>query len=370
MGALTNVYVAATSGNDGTGDGSSGAPYKTLQYLLNNHTKDTTNGNFINLSGTDVLSASLSLATWGAGSATARQVFRTWVGGPDGDGVIDGNAGNFVIFAGGVNYITFYDLELTNTGTASILTNLQFGEVINCIVHKSGTTGIHCGGGTNFISNNYIYDCAVVGVQGATSGVQIISNYFANGPTNDFSSSFGAILTQANQCSIYRNILSIDSASLGIVIADGVLGTLVKNNSILSASGTGKGIVCGNASLSYILNNLVEGFSGVGGVGISATGDLLMSSNNALYNNTTQYSITDQTVLGDDNETLGATPFAKSGSDTFANRAVYFAPVDTGNVQGGAYPTELRLDKGAVQHADPAAGGLIRHPGMTGGLNG
>jgi hypothetical protein len=37
-----------------------------------------------------------------------------------------------------------------------------------------------------------------------------------------------------------------------------------------------------------------------------------------------------------DNESLGATPFAKSGSDTFANRFVYFAPADTGNVYGGA----------------------------------
>ena len=58
-----------------------------------------------------------------------------------------------------------------------------------------------------------------------------------------------------------------------------------------------------------------------------------------------------------DNETLSATPFDKSGSDTFANRYTYFAPVDTGNVRGGAYPSAARRDKGAVQHVDPTGGG-------------
>ena len=64
-------------------------------------------------------------------------------------------------------------------------------------------------------------------------------------------------------------------------------------------------------------------------------------------------------ALVDDNENLpvGVSPFDKNGSDTFANRFTFFAPVDTGNVRGGSYPSGSRIDKGAVQHADPAGGG-------------
>jgi len=56
-------------------------------------------------------------------------------------------------------------------------------------------------------------------------------------------------------------------------------------------------------------------------------------------NNTTNYSTSesDQILRNVDNETVGSTPFAKSGADTFANRFVYFAPNDVGNVKGGAF---------------------------------
>jgi len=91
--------------------------------------------------------------------------------------------------------------------------------------------------------------------------------------------------------------------------------------------------------------------------------DILLVGNNALYNNTTHYTLNDAISIGD-NEELGASPFAKSGADTFANRFTYFAPVDTGNVIGGAYPSGANLDKGAVQAA--AAGGGIRLAGRGG----
>lgn len=55
-------------------------------------------------------------------------------------------------------------------------------------------------------------------------------------------------------------------------------------------------------------------------------------------------------------EVLSQSPFAKVGDDTWENRFVYFAPVDTGNVWGGAYVGNGNLDLGAVQSAGgPAA---------------
>ena len=80
----------------------------------------------------------------------------------------------------------------------------------------------------------------------------------------------------------------------------------------------------------------------------------------AFFNNTTDEDLPAGEILYNDgdNESLGSSPFAKSGADTFANRFTYFAPNDVGNVRGGAYPSGSRFDKGAVQHADPAGGGV------------
>jgi hypothetical protein len=113
----------------------------------------------------------------------------------------------------------------------------------------------------------------------------------------------------------------------------------------LSAGGTGVGIEIANnnAIHSAVYGNLVEGFSGSGGKGFSFgftdAKHKAVLAYNAVYNCTTAYNNTwGQVSLLEDNETLGASPFAKSGSDTFANRFTYFAPVDTGNVHDGVFP--------------------------------
>ncbi len=102
-------------------------------------------------------------------------------------------------------------------------------------------------------------------------------------------------------------------------------------------------------------NNLIEiGASGEG-INLDANRVKAMVVNNAVYGSGTKYTI-DYTHFESANESLSITPFAKSGSDTFANRFAYFAPVDTGSVRGGAF-MESNLDKGAVQHADTGGGG-------------
>jgi hypothetical protein len=114
---------------------------------------------------------------------------------------------------------------------------------------------------------------------------------------------------------------------------------------ILSSAGTGQGIIVVGSSdyRPVIINNLVEGFSGAGGIGISTSiltdRQLPMVSFNGCYNNTTNYShSSDYHLSQTDNEALGASPFAKNGVDSFANRFNFFEPVAGGNVIGGAYP--------------------------------
>ena len=59
--------------------------------------------------------------------------------------------------------------------------------------------------------------------------------------------------------------------------------------------------------------------------------------------------------LGNDEENAVATPFAKTGSNTFANRAAYFAP-NLVDVQTGGYPFG---HKGAVPYTADEGGSLI-----------
>jgi hypothetical protein len=185
-------------------------------------------------------------------------------------------------------------------------------------------------------------------------------NYLKNDGTTDFVDA----LKPGTNTIVEHNIISIDGATVGIANT-GSFNIAWLHNSILASSGTGIGIEHSSGiGLSFsLVNNLVEGFSGGGGIGIQlATGtrQSAIYAGNAVYDNETEYDDGGKTdyLLVADNETLGASPFAKSGADTFANRFTYFAPVDTGNVQGGAYPAAARRDKGAVQHADPAGGGL------------
>jgi hypothetical protein len=114
------------------------------------------------------------------------------------------------------------------------------------------------------------------------------------------------------------------------------------NNTIFAAASSGSGITQNSQahySTAVIINNIIEGFSSGSGINFGTTTNYLSRyAGNAFFNNGTNAlnpGVADD-IENLDNEALGSSPLAKSGSDTFANRFVYFAPVDTGNVHGGA----------------------------------
>ena len=87
-----------------------------------------------------------------------------------------------------------------------------------------------------------------------------------------------------------------------------------------------------------ICNNLIEGFTGgyVVNQGVSTrTRDNGILANNSYYNCSSSFNYTSEVICYEGNESLGSTPFAKSGSITFANRETYFAPQDVGSVLVG-----------------------------------
>lgn len=336
--ALTETYVdPSIAGNSGSG--TIGDPYGDLQYALDTMTRDGTNGDRVNVkAGTaEVLASALTLATYGSPTPTAPLVIQgyTIAAGDGGIGAIDGN-GSVSVYATNTNYLVLVDMDLGNCGANTVYSNTALSWLVGCVVH--GTTGIGLNiGGNTYVIGCHVYDCS----QRAASGGVFESCYIAG--------TFSSAALYA-PVAVFDTILSVGGSAVAIHLPT----RLVDRCSILSTAGTGAGI---NAQLGVIQNTLIEGYSGVGGSAIVNVSGPFVVKNCGFYNNTT--NISGAYVDGGGNASLGSTPFAKSGSDTFANRADYFAPLDVGNVWGGAYPTALGLDKGAVQHAAAAASGIV-----------
>lgn len=371
MAAPTEVYVDPSIAGD-SGTGTSGDPYGDLQYALNNTTLGG-GGTRMNIkAGTDeVLSSALSLAGGFSGtpSLAAPLIFQgyTSTAGDGGQGGISGN-GSVGIWSNSSDGIWFRDMHLHNCGSATIWTNTGangWRGLIECELDNTTGDGIvdTTPRALQIVGCN-IYNIGGDGIRVTSStltqGILIAHNYFANA-TNDF---VDAMDIQQGGAAIIGNIFNLDGSSNGIKCAtgNGVLGAFIMHNSVLSSGTAGTGIdvaqTTTNALNSFIANNLVEGFAT--GIKYDTTNRISVFAANSVYNSATAdfSGNTDHLFdLYDYNESLGATPFDKSGSNTFANRFTYYAPADTGTVQGGAYPSGCRRDRGAVQHADPAGGG-------------
>lgn len=352
MAEPSQYYVDPSLGSD-TGDGSLATPWgrasgSVVQYALDTITRDGTNGDQINVkSGAiDTLGAILSLSSYGTPGPTTPLIISGYnsVKNDGGMGVISGGGSYQII--NNPSYVNLIDLQLGDVGSNPVVLLAHYCFVRGCKFHDSAGTGNY---GLKMSSSGQCLGCEFTDIEG--TGVQAVAEvrgcYFKQGSTYSFER---CIQTSGNtNATIARNIISIDGASDGILIGSGSApGSIISNNSILSSSGTGYGIDHqGNNLIVSFHSNLIEGFSGSGGVGLnifSGGWNKGMCRQNAFYNNSTHHSTLSDSKWSDwdfdDNETLSASPFAKSGSDTFANRFTYFAPVDTGNVREGAYVGE------------------------------
>ena len=362
MAKPTETYVDPSIASD-SGSGTVGDPYGDVQYALDTITRDSTNGDRINIkSGTDeVLGASLSLSTYGTPSVGAPLILQGYDSSAgDGDwdagtgiGGISGN-GSYTMFASSnLDYIWLRHLHCHNTGSSAIIDLDNNIRIYECEFNNTTGNGVDIDASSTIV-NCKLHDIGNVGIRlyNATNAAAV-GNYLTNG-TKSFST---AIYTGNQHNRVERNIVSVDGSSDGISLA-GIVDTCA-NNTVYSSSANGTGIqIISNNDYAIVLkSNYVEGFNiGIDTSAIS-TYSLPVLTNNAVYGANTNYDTTGEAVLvEDDNESLSSSGIDKSGADTFANRATYFAPADEGNMRGGSYPTNLRLDKGAVQHADPAAG--------------
>ena len=342
--AFTEIYVDPSINAD-SGAGTVGDPYGDLEYAIEQETFDTTNGTRINIKAgaTETLAANLSDAladtsvsiAW-APSGAAPLVFQgyTATAGDGGIGVISGGATVPIYSNSSLDGIHFRDLDLGNCGAQPILTVDDDCYVVGCEVHN--TTGVAINvGERGFIVGNYIYDVgnkAIVGfVDGGFVGYNYIDGVVGTEVLTD-AVDVGIQVTAGY--TVYRNIIKVQGAADGILSVSA--GNVINGNSIYSSAGTGFGIDCKETTtkINYaIMNNLIEGFSGVGGVGINIqTENQLFIAGNSVYDCTTAISsAAGTTIFSSGNETLGASPFTAAASGDFS-------PVDTGSVKEGVIP--------------------------------
>ena len=353
--AITEYYVDPSLDSN-TGTGTIGDPFGDLQFGLDTVTRDATNGDRFNIkdSATEVIVSSLDFSLYGTASPAAPLRFEGYTSAAGDGGIGRMSTTSFIVNNQNYDNVTFTNLEMFGDGTNSLLFQLDDNiGFFNCEIYGTSIVGSLIS-----IDNDcYVYNChlhdfgrnAIIALLNA----RIYNNYIDSKSGVPVSTLNRCIFIDSDDGIVANNIINCNSEShRGIYLDSGVDYTKVTNNSILgTANNTVSGIDTFGTSISSIItNNLVEGFSGIGGQGVSFGNlDPVIFRNNAFFNNTIDFPAFptgSQIVNSFGNESLIASPFAKNGANTFANRLEYFKPVDTGNVVNGA---DNNFTKGAVQ---------------------
>jgi len=349
--AITETYVDPAIAGD-SGAGTSGDPYGDLQHALDTMTRDGTNGDRINIkAGTDeVLAAAIDLSTYGTPDISANLVFQgyTSVAEDGGIGGISGDGSYSVFSSTSLDYVHFVDMHLHNCGGNIIVRVDDWCSLVNCELDNSTTHGFYCGA-AGIVLACHFHNIGGYGIFDI-GGVDVSHSYFENA-ADDFD--IAAIYLGSSRGLAEFNIIDIDGSSDGIRI--GNPSNTVRFNTIYSAGGTGQGIVTSQGRL-VITNNYIEGFSGVGGIGIDINGGVsIVLRGNRYYNNTTNLDDAGVWLVKTDNSATGSSALTNPGSGDFS--------VGT-DLKAGAYPTTFKgvatdqfMDIGAAQREEPAGGG-------------
>lgn len=361
MTAPTQTYVDPAIAAD-SGAGTIGDPYGDLQYALNQVTRDSTNGDQFNVkAGTDeILSSALSLTTYGTPTATAPLLIRGYTSAAD-DGGIGGVSGNGSVQcidfnADGKDYVWLIDMHFHNTGSNPIVELRFYGAVINCEFNNSSSDGIFVSTGGKVIGC-HVHDVGNYGIRLAgNTGTLALSNFLENGPTNNFVIGIQAIT--ANDCLVIGNVIKMGSTGDGIWNQDHDLAVI--NNTIYANGSTGTGIdlETGGFRNRIVINNYVEGFSGVGGQGYDYnTTSGIISLHNKAYNNTTNFvDENDRNFYTANDGALGSSPLTDPSNNDFSVDEILRSLGFPSSFNGAS--TNQYLDIGAAQRKEPQ--GLLR----------
>lgn len=347
--ALTEVYIG-TGGND-SNDGKSHANRKLT---FNNGSNDglfdeaqmpSSGGLRVNVNDEgaitlteafDLTATFLDSNSIGGNNQLVCQGY-TSAAGDNGIGDVDGDDSFSIISAASQNFFMFRKMHLHNVGDREILFLATGCSLINCEIDTCSKSG----NATDFNQRVAVYGCHFHDLNGTAlhfSTGNVYRSRFIDGASVKFSL---AINCDSVFCNIMENIIWLNSTGGTGIKYDGA-GFVCANAVFNNTAGTADGIKSrqSGTAVGTVLNNLVEGFSGTGGVGISAPSAAAMAASfgNAVHNCTTKYENTgNSNILARwDEEELSASPFTDAANKDFS-------PVDTGGVKEGSQPTKIGL---------------------------
>jgi len=366
--ARAHYYVDYQNGNDTTGNGSSGTPWKTIQKALD-AAAEGADGTQINLrdNAAHVTAAALDrttyVATNGAVSLTQPIIFRGYTSAADDGGRATITVGgNYRLFAA-TNYDFQWLVDLTIDGHTGALVDTVYLQnsavVLRCKVTGAGQYKLR-------VNNN----CVVAGCYISGSEFSATTSYclYVNsasilyGNWINFAGHNVGIFAGTNVSVIGNVVVNAAAGESGRGITFGA-SSMVIGNTVYSNAGTGEGIANDTSSENAIVvNNLVVGFSGTGGDGIvNGNGLGNIALHNALYNNATNLTAGD-IGLSEGNDVLSGNPFVDAaGGDYDISGAVAGLTEDAWpqSWPGLTTATTPKADKGAAQ-AGAATANLLR----------
>jgi hypothetical protein len=383
--AITNYYVRATNGVDAAGGGTTHmTAYKTPQFALDDiggtHGQGA-QGDQINIcattaEGANVLAGSLSIATYGTPTTIRPLVLRGYTAVANDGGVGEINCGGNTMWAATTyDHIYLKHLELHTFNAADIGIALdQYCVLDECEVHRGASAPVNkwlvVMRAVSKVIKSYIHDPGEQGTCLYLSSYSCLAeNNFID--TGAAATAVGISLSAPMGSSAVGNIVRCGATgAIGIYHSSNGPALIAGNVVTNLTAGTVQGIYAGATAGQQggpVLNNIVCGWSGAGGVGIAAAGSILALGYNAFYNNTAAYSVAGNAVLDETahDVVLAADPFVDAANGNFAlTDAAKLA------LRSAGWPasylganTDPHITIGAVQYGAAEAGGsIIRKP--------
>lgn len=294
---MADYYVDSASGNDTTGDGSSGNPWATIQKAIDN----ATGGDTIHLS--NVQKFTEGDLSWSSGFGTTTYntplVFTSWDNGgsiainhPNGGTIvaaeIDGEDTQIRLFSNTSkpNYVIVKNLIVHNMTQFGI--NLQsFSTIYQCEAYAIATNrALECGAQSKIIGS-YVHSIPS-GAQGIRAGDRshIIANYVE--ANNDSAIVADDLNYVANNIIYGASVIGIEFTGSDVSIINN---TIIGDDSTAGASGIEDS--AGNNDLGVISGNHIQDFSGSGSYGINLNSgtSVVLIGPNSFYNNDTNTTV-------------------------------------------------------------------------------
>ena len=365
--AITHYYVDPGGGDDGTGDGSIGTPWKTAQHALDTAVEGS-DGTQINIkaSTAQVLGAPLDLtayiATNGALVDSQRLILRGYTALANDGGRAEINCAGTAQWVSNYPYVQCVDLLVHTYGDNHGIYLGSGAAAIGCVVHKgasapSGKSNIFLGAG-GIIDSCYLYDDAsgdasCARVSGGAGSVMNCYMIVTNGRNGIRLDSGGYV-----KGNIIKSAVNINSA---IFAVNGQV-TVESNIVYFTIASTGIGIYFYDGRGPGVArNNIICGASGVGGEGIYSdnVGPVIVGYN-AFWNNTSNNVLSHVTVDETDHDVaLAADPFTDAANGDFslteAAKTALAAAGWPASYLGAHANTVPNLNIGPIQMAAAAA---------------